>query len=85
MNIIAKKNYEKLMQGNSDYLKSRTRTLSEIKEERAPFSLHDFVYVLNSQDSFLELSKYLLSDIPYTWVIGNIQEHRFFHFKKHTC
>jgi len=48
-----------------NYIKSRTRSLNQIKKGEFDFEIKDFVFVLNTQESFLELSKYLLSDTPY--------------------
>lgn len=48
----------------SEYMKSRIRTVEQIKSEHPGFDINDLVYVLRTQESFLELSKYLLSDFP---------------------
>jgi hypothetical protein len=48
----------------SDYVKHRTRTIEQIKSERPRFRIVDFIYVLGTQEAYLELSKYLLSDYP---------------------
>lgn len=53
----------------SDYVKQRTRTLEQIKKRKPDFPIKDLVYVIGTQESFLELSKYLLSDCPYTITI----------------
>lgn len=51
----------------SDYVKKRTMTTKQIMDENwLGFSIDDFVYVLGTQEAFLELSKYLLSNKPYT-------------------
>ena len=49
----------------SQYFKERTRSLDEIKKERPNFRLEDLIEVIRTQDSFKELSKYLLSEAPY--------------------
>jgi hypothetical protein len=52
----------------SDYVKLRMpRTLERIKQGRPGFSIEDFIYVIGTQEAFLELSKYLLSNVAYTW------------------
>ena len=51
----------------SDYVKSRTRTLEQVKAEHPGFEIDELVDVLRTQESFLELSKYLLSDVAYKW------------------
>jgi hypothetical protein len=60
----------------SDYVKERTLTPEQIQNnERIRFSLNDFVYVLGTQEAFLELSKYLLSDKPYQITIIDYEDH----------
>ena len=54
----------------SQYFKERTRSLDEIKKERPDFPIEELVEVIRTQESFLELSKYLLSDVPYNITIG---------------
>ncbi|GHT11864.1 hypothetical protein FACS189426_14400 [Bacteroidia bacterium] len=50
----------------SDYVKFRMpRTMEQIKNEWLNFQIDDFVNVLGTQEAYLELSKYLLSDHPY--------------------
>ena len=49
----------------AEYVKSRTRTIEQIKNERPGFGIREFVHLWGTQEAFLELSKYLLSDIPY--------------------
>ncbi|MDR1974252.1 MAG: hypothetical protein LBQ31_06210 [Bacteroidales bacterium] len=49
----------------TQYIKERTRTLDEIKQERPNFRIEKFVNVVRTQESFREISKYLLSDVPY--------------------
>jgi hypothetical protein len=51
----------------SNYVKHRTLTMKEIKDETKwlDFEIDDFVYVLGTQEAFRELSKYLLSKKPY--------------------
>ncbi|MDR2868133.1 MAG: hypothetical protein LBV46_01155 [Bacteroidales bacterium] len=53
----------------SDYVKFRTRTMAQIKNEEPGFDIADFVYVLGTQEAYLELSKYLLSDYPYNFTV----------------
>jgi hypothetical protein len=62
----------------SNYVKKRTLTATQIKDEKwLDFSLDDFVYVLGTQEAFLELSKYLLSNKPYTMeVFDNFTNYR---------
>ncbi|GHT29041.1 hypothetical protein FACS189432_07810 [Bacteroidia bacterium] len=51
----------------SEYVKFRMpRTIEQIKNESPGFKIDDFVYVLGTQEAFLELSKYLLSDYMYS-------------------
>jgi len=50
----------------TQYFEKRTRSLDEIKRERPNFRVEELVEVLRTQESFRELSKYLLSDVPYT-------------------
>jgi hypothetical protein len=47
----------------SDYVKRRTRTIEQIKSEQPRFKIEELIYVIGTQDAFLELSKYLLSDV----------------------
>jgi hypothetical protein len=56
----------------SDYVKKRTLTMEQIIDEKKwfDFEIDNFVYVLGTQEAFLELSKYLLSDCPYSWFSG---------------
>jgi hypothetical protein len=57
------------------YVKSRMpRTLEQVNKERPGFDIEDFVYVIGTQEAFLELSKYLLSDVPYRIEIADNQE-----------
>jgi len=51
----------------SDYVQKRMLSTEEIMDEtkRLDFQLDDFVLVLGTQEIFLELSKYLLSNKPY--------------------
>ena len=49
----------------SQYFKERTRSMDEIKKERPNFRVEELVEVIRTQDSFKELSKYLLSEAPY--------------------
>ena len=49
----------------SQYFKERTRSLDEIKKERPNFRVEELVEVIRTQESFRELSKYLLSEAPY--------------------
>ncbi|GHT15801.1 hypothetical protein FACS189426_23610 [Bacteroidia bacterium] len=52
---------------HSEYVKFRMpRTMEQIKNESPGFKIDDFVYVLGTQEAFLELSKYLLSDYMYS-------------------
>jgi hypothetical protein len=39
--------------------------MEQIKQEYPGFSIDELVYVIGTQEAFLELSKYLLSDVPY--------------------
>jgi hypothetical protein len=50
-----------------DYVKYRTRPLEQVKDanKNVGFDIDDFVYVLGTQESFLELSKYLFSNYIY--------------------
>jgi hypothetical protein len=50
----------------ANYLTERTRSIEDIKKEKPRFSLDDFVYVLGNQEAYLELSKYLLSEVEGT-------------------
>jgi hypothetical protein len=50
----------------SDYVQHRTLTQEQIQDDKGlHFKLEDFVYVLRTQEAFLELSKYLISNKPY--------------------
>ena len=60
----------------SDYVKKRTLTMEQIKDDKwLDFSLEDFVYVLGTQESFLELSNYLLSNKPYSTIVIDYEDH----------
>jgi hypothetical protein len=61
----------------SDYVKKRTLTMEQIKDEneRLAFKLDDFVDVLGTQEAFLELSKYLLSNKPYSTDVIDYEDH----------
>jgi hypothetical protein len=50
-----------------EYVKSRTRTIEQIKNERPRFNIEEFVYLWGTQEAFLELSKYLLSNVPWQY------------------
>jgi hypothetical protein len=59
-----------------EYIKFRTRTMEEIKSEKQlGFYISDFVDVLGTQEAFLELSKYLLSDKPYLFIDSSYEDH----------
>ncbi|MDR0604845.1 MAG: hypothetical protein LBG80_11130 [Bacteroidales bacterium] len=60
----------------TDYVKHRTLTPEQIRDEKwLDFKLEDFVYVLGTQEAYLELSKYLLSNKPNTIVIEDAEDH----------
>jgi hypothetical protein len=61
----------------SDYVKKRTLTMEQIKDENEwlEFKLDDFVDVLGTQEAFLELSKYLLSNKPYSTIVIDYKDH----------
>ena len=62
----------------SDFVKKRTLRQEQIKDkEWLNFSLNDFVYVLGTQEAFLELSKYLLSNKPYTIIMEDSDVHAY--------
>jgi len=50
----------------TQYIERRTRSLSQIKKERPDFRIEELAEVIRTQESFRELSKYLLSDVPYS-------------------
>jgi hypothetical protein len=52
----------------SEYVKLRIRTIEQIKKESPDFDIDELAYVIRTQESFLELSKYLLSNCPYSWM-----------------
>ena len=56
----------------SQYFKERTRSMDEIKKERPDFQVEDLADIIRTQESFREVSKYLLSDVPYIIDISNI-------------
>jgi hypothetical protein len=55
----------------TDYVQYRSKTIKQIKTEHSGFDINDLAYVLRTQESFLELSKYLLSDVAYSWAISD--------------
>jgi len=55
----------------SEFTENRTRAIEQIKSERPPFRMREFVLLWGTQEAFLELSKYLLSDIPYALAISD--------------
>jgi hypothetical protein len=60
----------------TDYIKHRTLTTEQIKDEKwLNFKLDDFVFVLRTQEAFLELSKYLLSNKPNSIIIADSEDH----------
>jgi hypothetical protein len=62
----------------SNYIKERTLTTEQIhNNDRLQFSLDDFVYVWGTQEAFLELSKYLLSNKPYRIYTGYHVSYKF--------
>jgi hypothetical protein len=59
----------------SEYVKFRMpRTLERIKQDYPGFSIDELVYVIGTQEAFLELAKYLLSDVPYAVDIADEQD-----------
>ncbi|MDR1203353.1 MAG: hypothetical protein LBL58_17225 [Tannerellaceae bacterium] len=59
----------------SEYVKFRMpRTLEQIKQDYPGFEIDELVYVIGTQEAFLELSKYLLSDVPYAVDMADYQE-----------
>jgi len=56
-----------------EYVNKRMLSMEEIlnKVKQLDFSINDFVNVLGTQEAFLELSKYLLSNKPYGLEIGD--------------
>jgi hypothetical protein len=59
----------------SEYVRFRMpRTLEQIKQDYPGFEIDELVYVIGTQEAFLELSKYLLSDVPYAVDIADYQE-----------
>ena len=60
----------------TDYVKHRTLTPEQIEDEKwLDFKLDDFVFVLRTQEAFLELSKYLLSNKPNSIVIADSEDY----------
>ena len=61
----------------SDYVKKRMLTNDQIMNEEKwlDFRIEDFVYVLGTQEAFLELSKYLLSNKPNTTEVTDYADH----------
>ena len=61
----------------SDYVKKRTLTMEQIKDEDKwlDFKIEDFVNVLGTQEAFLELSNYLLSNKPYSTIVIDYEDH----------
>ncbi len=53
----------------TQYVKKRTSSIEKIKTESLDYSMNDLASVLATQESFLELSKFLLSDYPSTYEI----------------
>jgi hypothetical protein len=54
----------------SDYVKFRIgRSLEQIKNEELNFEIEELADVIRTQEAFLEISKYLLSDVPCTWLM----------------
>jgi len=52
----------------TNYVKQRMpRTIEQIQNESPKFRIDDLVYVIGTQESFRELSKYLLSEYPEAW------------------
>jgi hypothetical protein len=47
----------------TNYLTERTRSIEDIKK-KVTFFISDLTYILNNQESYLEISKYLLSSAP---------------------
>jgi len=66
----------------SDYIKKRTLSEEQIMDEKnwLDFDIDDFVYVLGTQEAFLELSKYLLSNKPYQMEIIDYADHSETHY-----
>jgi hypothetical protein len=55
----------------SDFVRERTLTTEQImSDERLNFDLEDFVGVLGTQQAFLELSRFLLSNKPYREIVS---------------
>jgi len=55
----------------SDFVRKRTLTMEQImNDERLRFELEDFVNILGTQQAFLELSRFLLSNKPYRIIIS---------------
>ena len=64
----------------SDYLKKRMLTNEPIMDDNwLDFSLDDFVYVIGTQEAFLELSKYLLSNKPDVVTVIDYDDHTEYH------
>jgi hypothetical protein len=59
----------------SSYIKKRTRTIKEIQNEAPNFEIEDLVYIIGTQKSFLELSKYLLSDYQESFSVIDYKDH----------
>ena len=59
----------------TDYVKERMpRTIEQIQNESPNFRIDNLVYILGTQESFRELSKYLLSDYPEAWDIRDLPD-----------
>ena len=62
----------------SEYVKFRMpRTVDRIKQERPGFKIEELVDVIGTQEAFLELSKYLLSNVPYKIAIADSQDENY--------
>jgi len=57
-----------------NYVHKRTRTIESVQTQRPDFDLSDLVFIWRSQNSFKELSKYLLSDYPYVYYSSGGEE-----------
>jgi hypothetical protein len=58
----------------TEYVQKRTRTIDSIKKKKPDFDIEELVYVIGTQESFLELSEYLLSDVAYNYVVIDLEE-----------
>jgi hypothetical protein len=58
----------------TEYVQKRTRTIDSIKKKKPDFDIEELVYVIRTQKSFLELSKYLISDVAYNYIAIDLEE-----------